>query len=184
MNKKTGPMTAISMAVLAIGFLLSFSCAGHPASATGPQNIYATTAAPQNTQQVIQQYIPPLYYACSETTPENLAQAYYSHYYNVADAENTYNGQVFVFKNITITESAIKYATDEYMWVAILQCYFMKSGAAKDLKAGDKVDIVGIDIGVSKDYIGTLIFTGCIFLPAGSVQLPAAGTSSLGIPSY
>jgi hypothetical protein len=66
----------------------------------------------------------------------------------------------------------------------IIQCYFLKSGYQKLLKAGDKVEVVGIDVGQNKDYTGTLSFTGCIFVPAGSVQLPAGGTSALNIPIY
>jgi hypothetical protein len=132
-----------------------------------------------------QQYIPPSYYNCTETTPENLCQAYFSRYFNIVDAETEYNDQVFVFKNMVITDSELKYATSDYIWIdGIIQCYFMAGETAQQLKADETVDIVGIDAGDSKDYTGTLIFTGCIFLPAGSVQLPAGGTSVLTISQY
>jgi hypothetical protein len=174
-----GTSTNSAPALLAAGVIVIFfsACSSHPASGTT-----VPTTAPQ---PVIQQYIPSDYYSCSVATPENLCQAYFSRYYNIADAEQEYNNQVFVFKNMVITSEELNYATADYIWVdGIIQCYFMKSGDANRLKAGDVVDIVGVDSGDSRDYSGTLIFTGCLFLPAGSIQLPAGGTSALNIPVY
>jgi len=178
--KRIGKIYLLSASIL-FAVLAPFGCASKPAGTPSAP----PTPTPTVEQQAIQQYIPPSYYACSETTPENLAQAYYSRYYNVVDAESQYNGQFFVFKNIVISDSSLHYATDDYIWVdTIIQCYFLKSGVEKELKAGDKVDVVGIDAGQNKDYAGTLTFTGCIFVPAGSVQLPAGGASVLNIPVY
>ena len=129
-------------------------------------------------------YIPPDYYNCTETTTTDLLNAYYSHYSAVSDAENVLNGHVFVFKNIVVQASALKYATDTYIWVNLIQCYFLTPGSAAELKEGDVVDVVGIDAGVCKEYLGTLVFTGCIFLPAGSVQLPSPGGGGVNIPGY
>jgi hypothetical protein len=39
----------------------------------------------------------------------------------------------------------------------------------KELMAGKVIDIVGVSAGLDGDYPATLVFTGCIFLPAGSV---------------
>jgi hypothetical protein len=120
-------------------------------------------------------YIPPSYYTCIETNSAELLSYYY--YYNryspIPDVENVLNGHVFVLKNITITDSALKYATSKYIWVdGIIQCYFGAQNNAKGFTVNEKVDVVGINTGIGRDYAGTLIFTGCIFLPAGSVQLP------------
>jgi len=92
---------------------------------------------------------------------------------------------VFVFKNIVILDSALKFATDTYMWVnGVIECFFLTPGSASQLKAGEVVDVVGIDVGVCKDYTGTLMFNNCVFLPAGSVQLPAPGSGGASIPGY
>jgi hypothetical protein len=162
--------------------LMPVSCSSRKDSSTASLDINQPTQV--NSQKIVP-YVPPQYYACSETTPQDLVQSYFLRYGNTSQAENSFNGQIFVFKNLTITSSALEYATDDYIWVySIIKCYFLKSGTLKDLKAGDKVDVVGIDGGLSKEYVGTLIFTGCVFLPAGSLQLPAAGISSLVVPTY
>jgi hypothetical protein len=157
------------------------ACAGNTTSIQLSSTNPPTTFQPLG----ILQYIPPSYYACTETTPENLCLAYFSHYFNIANAEMLFNNQVFVFKNIVITDSAIKYAADDYIRIdTCLQCYFLHSGSLKQLKSGDKVDVVGVDAGASRDYAGCLVFKGCVFLPASSVQLPAAGSSQLVVTGY
>ena len=96
-----------------------------------------------------------------------------------------YNNQIFVFKNMVINSDELKSATDNYLWLEnVVQCYFLTGGNLQKLKAGEAVDVVGVDAGPSKDYDNLLVFTGCIFLPAGSVQLPAPGFSALAVPSY
>jgi hypothetical protein len=138
----------------------------------------------QTSRAAIVQYLPPHYYACTEANTSDLLNAYYSRYNAVPDAENVLNGHVFVFKNIAIQGLSVKNATDAYIWVnGVIQCYFLVPGSQSLLHEGDIVDVVGIDAGVGKDYSGTLIFTGCVFLPAGSVQLPA-GDSGLTLPTY
>jgi hypothetical protein len=122
-------------------------------------------------------YIPPSYYECTAITSADLLGYYY--YYNryapAPNVEQDINNHLFVLKNMLVTDSALKYATSKYIWMdGIIQCYFLAQGTADTLRAGDRVDVVGINAGVGKDYAGTLIFTGCIFLPAGRVQLPAA----------
>jgi hypothetical protein len=122
-------------------------------------------------------YIPPSYYECTAITSTDLLGYYY--YYNryapAPNVEQDVNNHLFVLKNLLVTDSALKYATSKYIWMdGIVQCYFLAQGTADTLRAGDRVDVVGVNAGVGKDYAGTLIFTGCIFLPAGRVQLPAA----------
>jgi hypothetical protein len=96
-----------------------------------------------------------------------------------------FNEQVFVFKNIVITDFSLKHATDDYIWLqSTIKCIFRERGSAHQLRAGQKVDVVGVNGGIGKEYSGTLVFNGCVFLPTGSVQLPAEGTSALTLPSY
>jgi hypothetical protein len=145
---------------------------------------FSQAACSGQAQSKFIQYIPPSYYNCTEVTTENLLLAYFSPYYAIPNAENALMGQVFVFKNIVITELSLKHATEDYIWVNdVIQCYFLKSGSARQLRAGDKIDVVGVDAGLGKEYAGSLVFTGCVFLPAGSVQLPASGASALTLPS-
>lgn len=131
------------------------------------------------------QYIPPSYYNCTETTVDALCNAYFSRYLNIAGAEMSFNGQVFVFKNIMIADVSLKNATEDYIWVqSMLKCIFLERGSAGKLKAGQKYDVVGVNGGICQDYSGTLVFDGCVFLPAGAIQITAGGTSALTVPSY
>jgi hypothetical protein len=144
-----------------------------------------TSCSGQMKPTPIEQYIPAGYYNCSVTTPADLCRAYFGRYHNISAAQAEFDNQIFVFKNVVITGDELKYATDDYLWLDnIIQCYFLTSGNLQRLKAGDEVDVVGVDAGLSKDYKNLLVFTGCIFLPAGSVQIPAPGSSSLVIPPY
>jgi hypothetical protein len=162
--------------VLVLAALVIPACSSHPASG-------ATTPVVET--QVILQYIPPSYYACSETTPLDLCHAYFGRYNNILVAEEEFNNQVFVFKNEVITGSELQYAKQDYFWLdGIIQCYFLYSGSERQLKVGEKVDVVGVDAGVSADYPRLLSFTGCVFLPAGAVQLPAGGNPEIKISSY
>jgi hypothetical protein len=129
-------------------------------------------------------YIPPAYYNCSETTVNSIWAAYWGHANPLENAESIFRGQVFVFKNITIDDSMLESATDNYIWINEIQCYYFGGRSAYRLGIGDKVDIVGVNERVSTEYIERLVFTGCVFLPAGLVQLPVEDTSRLFLPSY
>lgn len=130
-------------------------------------------------------YIPPSYYTCTETTPDDLLEAYFHRTRKVVGAELMFNGQVFVFKNIVATDFSIKYATEDYIWVqSTIQCYFLQKGSAKQLKSGQKVDVIGVAGGIGKEYAETLVFTGCIFLDAGSVKLPIEQPAGLALPDF
>jgi hypothetical protein len=142
------------------------------------------TACSWKSQSKFPQYIPPSYYTCIETNINNLLAAYFGHANPIPDAETVFKGQVFVFKNIVIDDAMLQSATESYMWVNEIQCYFFQGGSAKRLKTGDKVDIVGVDERVSTEYTERLVFTGCIFLPAGVVQLPIAPPTGLELPIF
>ena len=146
---------------------------------------FSQTACSARAKSHIIQYIPPSYYNCTETTVDTLCNAYFNRYLNVAGAEMSFNGQVFVFKNIMIADVSLKNATEDYIWVqSMIKCIFLERGSAGKLKAGQKYDVVGVNGGICQDYFGTLVFNGCVFLLAGSVQLPVDGKSALTFPSY
>jgi hypothetical protein len=129
--------------------------------------------------------LPPSYYACTESTPIDLMNAYYSHYFAIAGAEIVLKDKVFVFKNIAVTAAMEQHATDEYVWIneGSIKCYFVSPGERARLRAGQSVDVVGVNEGMCPDYAGTLFMKDCFFLPAGAINLPAVGGATLW-PSY
>ncbi len=144
--------------------------------------VLAACSGPRSSQGSTIPYIPPAYYECTPITPADLLSYYY--YYNryqpVPNVEQDINNHLFVFKNIEITESALKVATSDYIWVdGFVQCYYLIRNAGAGFRAGERYDVVGMNAGLGHDYAGTLIFTGCIFVPAGKVQLPAADGGGL-----
>ncbi len=163
---KLSAVTATIASIIVLSALLQTSCSAQKQPTPGDQ------------------YIPPGYYNCTVTTPVNLCKAYFESSHNIT-AGLEYTNQVFVFKNMVITKDELKSATDGYLWLEnLVQCYFLIGGNLQRLKVGERVDVVGVDAGPSKEYDNLLVFTGCIFLPAGSVQIPAPGSSGLVFPSY
>jgi hypothetical protein len=98
-------------------------------------------------------------------------------------AEVLYNGSPFVFKSISITREMLANVPEGYTWVGLVKCYPMDADGLEGLREGSIVDVVGIDAGLCQEYHG-LVFTGCVFLPAGEIQLPVAGTPFLNISPY
>jgi hypothetical protein len=125
--------------------------------------------------------LPPAYYACTESTPIDLMNAYYGHYFAIAGAEIVLKDRVFVFKNIAVTAAMAQHATDEYVWISegSIKCYFASAGEHARLKAGQAVDVVGVNGGMCPDYAGTLYLKDCFFLPSGAVKLPTEGGATL-----
>jgi hypothetical protein len=132
--------------------------------------------------------IPLNYYACVQTNPDDLEKQFFSHYGNLDYAEQTYEGMIFVFKNITVNQYML--VNKNTFDISTIQCDAMVPGAVADLKAGEKIDLVGVCSGPlpgataynESGVFGWLWFTGCIFLPAGTVDLPASGSGSIGLP--
>ena len=141
-------------------------------------------------------YMPPNYYNCLEVNVDDLLKNYFSRYGNIYLAEQTYNGKAFVFKGVRVYDNMLldkdTFALSTAKFVA------SESGAVGKLKAGMGVDIVGICKGPLPEAEGIplaswfdsegspltvafvpgwLLFTDCIFLRAGAVQLPAPGGS-------
>ena len=126
-------------------------------------------------------FIPPTYYDCIETDSHALTQSYFDIRYlqMKPDDVNPMKNQVFVLKNIRITENDMKHANDKYIWVDnLLKCYFWDTANLRQLQANENVDLVGVFVGACPEYPGTLTLTGCILLPSDTVQLPAPGSTS------
>jgi hypothetical protein len=139
-------------------------------------------------------YVPPQYYACIEVTLDDLLKNYFSHYGNLDQAEQTYNGLPFVFNSVAIFSPSMLVNSDTLQWGNAMFTA-MVPGAVSRLRVGEFIDVVGILQGPMPDCQGTpiaswfnpdgsplipivpgwLYFTDCIFLPTGSVRLPAPG---------
>jgi hypothetical protein len=162
-----------------------------------------TTPVPSQTVEVqgIIPYIPPSYYACLQVNLDDLLKNYFTHYGNLDLAEQAYDGQIFVFNSIRVMQSMI--VDGDSFVVSNAQFIAMQPGAVAKLKVGDLIDVVGINRGPMPEaegkplsdwfdangapliaiVSGWLYFTDCIFLPSGSVVLPAPGAPAF-VPLY
>lgn len=120
-------------------------------------------------------YLPPAYYNCIEVLPVNLEAAYYSEYGAVAGAETMYNGKYFVFKDQLVDAYMLRELDNGWLWADLTKCPIIDADYAENLKAGDRVDIVGICMGRDLKESPGLYFSDCYVLLTGSVQLPAPG---------
>lgn len=121
-------------------------------------------------------YIPPSYLSCTEVLPNDLLDAYNNPHLDFGQAEALYNDRVFIFKRIQVTENMLKWRAAGYVWAGnTIQCFPLTQNELDHLKVGDVVDIVGVSMGLHKQFMG-LVFQGCVFLPSGLVQLPIEGT--------
>jgi len=124
--------------------------------------------------------LPPAYYDCVEASPQQLVDAYYAPYADINGAQRLYAGKVFVFKNIELTHEMLRDAGEGYIWAggSVVKCYCLNIGELKRYRAGDRLDIIGVNKGIS-DNSSVLVFTDCYVMPAGTVALPASGTKEI-----
>jgi hypothetical protein len=120
--------------------------------------------------------IPVGYYKCMQATPDDLEKAYFSNYGNRDLAEMNYDGQVFVFKKLSVSELALQqYENLGYIWFGVVKCVPLDGGSVCPLKLDMLIDVVGVNQGVpdEPDMKFSLLMTGCVFMPADSLALPA-----------
>ena len=129
-------------------------------------------------------YLPPAYYDCTQTDFASLQSIFFFHPGTITDEQLGMMGRVFVIKNVGITPNEIKQATDEYIFIDFIRCGWLNPADRQHLKPGDVVDLVGINQGALLDAPNTLSFTGCVFLPAGVVQLPLGGGAVMTAAPY
>ena len=128
--------------------------------------------------------VPPEYYDCTEATPQVLCDAYFSRYGNISEAQYRFDGILFVFKNVEVTDLMFRHVDEDYLWVdSLIKCYCVNAQDLRHIKIGGRIDIVGKNKGWTSGTTG-LTFTECIVLPAGSIQLPAPGSTGVPIPLY
>jgi hypothetical protein len=141
--------------------------------------LLATTSFASCTQQKLAAfppYLPPEYYNCIEVRPSELVIAYFSTYGNMAHSESEYNNRYFVFKNQIVEDWMIKELDQGWIWVeGNVKCELANVADMNAFNLGDRIDIVGLNAGVISYSSAGLLFTKCIVLTAGAVELPAAG---------
>ena len=185
-------MVLVISLVSGLSFLTNSCKTNSGAIVTQPVKPQATTS------QAIVPYIPPAYYGSMAVPIDDLLRNYFGRAGNLLIAEQTYNGLPFVFNGVRVVASML--IDDSTFYYSNAQFIAMQPGAVGKLKAGDLIDIVGINGGPMPEAEGKplaswfnddgslvltvslapgwLYFTDCIFLPAGSVQLPAPGGSA------
>jgi hypothetical protein len=131
--------------------------------------------------------LPPEYYNCIEAKPLELLNVYFGTLYywysyalendsSLADAQSTYDNQYFVFKNLGVADWMV--ADLEQGWIYIgsdIKCILVNPNDMKQFKTGDKIDVVGLNAGITSIRPPGLLFKDCYVLPAGAVKLPLSG---------
>jgi hypothetical protein len=112
-----------------------------------------------------------------------IEKAYYSEYGNSANAASLYNGVTYVFKDQLVDSYMIREVDEGWLWADLTKCPIINIDLAKQLKPGDRVDIVGICTGRDLTQSPGLVFRDCYVLYAASLQLPAPGGATF-IPNY
>jgi hypothetical protein len=132
-------------------------------------------------------YVPPSYYEAIEVSPHDLVMAYYPPYTDspvpMGYIEDMYNNKVYIFKGIRVTTYMLQNAANGVAWVDLIKCSLMVSDSLSRLKVGDVVDVIGLNEGLCPDRVGFLQFSGCVFIPSGALQIPAAGSTAF-VPPY
>ena len=105
----------------------------------------------------------------------DIEAAYYSQYGNHAEAETMYTGRTFLFKDQLVDAYMISEVNKGWLWADLTKCPIINLDLAKQLKPGQRVDIVGISAGRDLSQSPGLVFRDCYVLITGSLQLPAPG---------
>lgn len=132
--------------------------------------------------------IPINYYACISVNQDDLEKNFFSHYGNLDASEQNFDGKVFVFKNIKVNQFMV--VDKSTLNVSTIQCDAMVPGSVGDLKMGEFYDVVGVCVGplpnatqyATAGVYGWLLFNQCVFVPSGTVDLPASGGSNAVLP--
>ena len=112
-----------------------------------------------------------------QTTPEALSVLLMGGYNNVPSAL-VYKEESFIFKNIEIEEWMLEWKLGKektYLYHSNVMFFPKDPSGLKKLKVGDKVDIIGVCVGISEEWPSMTVMLNCQFLPAGLVPLPLPG---------
>ena len=109
-----------------------------------------------------------------ETSPNEIQTAFFSNYVDPKTAEMLI-GESLIFKNVSFTESLVSMKTETSITMGFVQFVAQNPSDLRKLKAGDKVDIIGICTGRSEELSLMVVIEECQFLPKGLAPLPLPG---------
>ncbi len=134
-------------------------------------------AGPAFSDQSAPVLLPAAYYQCYDVTPKAILAAYFDPYGHRWQAEEIYNNQPFIFKNVEVDAQMLKYKGENFIWVDQIKCVAVSPGEVSKLKKGQMIDVVGLNRGIpnNSDMANSMLMEECYFLPAGSLALPLSG---------
>jgi len=123
-------------------------------------------------------YIPSGYYDCIETYPAALVSAYFSGYGEIWGPMENYNDKIFVFKNVLVDQWMLRELDNGWLWLDLIRCQIANIEVMDHYKLGDRIDVVGFNLGPEDIGKAGLTFKDCYILPPGVLVLPAEGNGS------
>ncbi len=127
--------------------------------------------------------IPPAYYDAIEVQPIDLVHAYFLGYGEIWGPKQKYNNQIFVFKDQLIDAWVVRELDQGWIWMDMIKCPVVNVDYMRGLKIGDRIDVVGTNLGPPDDHVPQLAFSNCYVLKPGALQIPA-GTGSTIVVGY
>jgi hypothetical protein len=123
-------------------------------------------------------YVPPAYYNGQLVMPFELANIYFSPYSPKTEIAKM-NGNVYIFKNLKVTDITMDSIDKDYVWVDVVKAYALNPADLKQLRLGEIIDVAGILTGPCKEFPNSLTFSSCVFLPANTVTMPVGDGAAL-----
>jgi hypothetical protein len=163
-------LTSAAVVLIAGVLIVPAACKSGTDNVVGQPTVTHSTAP-----GAIVPYIPPSYYNCIEVLPVDLENAYHTAYGNHAEAQILYDGKIFLFRNLLVDQYMLSELDKGWIWADLTNCPVVNMDYARTLRPGDRIDIVGINLGLNLTPKSVLAFKDCYLLPTGALQLPAPG---------
>jgi hypothetical protein len=145
----------------------------------------AVSCAPRTVNAVPN--LPPAYYGAVEANPQELIFAYfyagYADYIDIREPKSRYDFQYFVFKNILIDAWVMRELDEGWLWLDLIKCPVVNMAAMEEYGPGDRIEVVGLNLGPENVHVPGLTFKDCYVLPVNAVQLPVADGPPV-VPAY
>ena len=85
--------------------------------------IVAASGCSQKNLNNVVPYMPPGYYSGTLILPFDLSNTYWSPYTPRRDAEKYFHGQIYIFKDIKVTQNTLNTIKQGYVWVDVIKAY-------------------------------------------------------------
>jgi hypothetical protein len=132
--------------------------------------------------------LPAGYYSAVQVNPQELINAYFyaglPDYIDIREPEARYNNKVYIFKDVLIDEYAERELDKGWLWLDLIKCPVANIDAMKDYAIGDRIDVVGLNLGPEDPRTTGLTFTNCYVLPPNSMGIPAGDTGDAVVTAY